>query len=374
MAEDAPSIDVDCQDLQVHLTAPPNVVFADTPVNFTDSLDATRWDSYVDNHADAAIYHRSEWRQIVTETFGKQTFYLSVLDDSGDMRGIFPLVRLKSRIFGDNLVSLPYCNYGGPLSDSPAIGAILMDEAVRLGTRLGANSIESRNFLKTQANKWTGRTDKVRMLLQLPVTPDELSQALGAKRRAQINRSSREKPEIRHGRDELIADFYAVFCRNMRDLGTPVYPRRFFDNIARILPNNIHVTVLYLASRPVAAAFLISYRDILEVPWAAALREHSRIAVNMRLYWEVLQFAIERNYSFFDFGRSNRDEGTYRFKKQWGAESHQLYWQNYSFGQSRVSSGPEKNHFERIAINSWKKLPLAIANFLGPRITSNLPW
>lgn len=341
---------------------------------FSLSVNSHDWDQYVDRHESATIYHKQVWRDIISETFGKTSYYVSALRPDGSVSGVLPLVRLRSRFFGDNLVSLPYCNYGGPIADNDAIRLALMEHAAGISNEIGCDSVQIRNHLPLEHCDWFERSDKVRMLLNLPATIADLSQSIGSKRRTQINRPRHENPRIQTGTRDVLDDFYAVFCENMRDLGTPVYPRSFFENILVEIGDHCRIFVIHVNREPVAAAFLIGYRNSMEIPWASSLRRYSRIAVNMLLYWEVLAFAIREGYQIFDFGRCTVGEGTFQFKKQWGSEPHQLYWQQYPNVPTQPYGSIGPGPIMQAARRFWTKLPLPIANRLGPMITSNLPW
>jgi serine/alanine adding enzyme len=280
-------------------------------------------------------------------------------------------VRLKSALFGDFLVSLPFFNYGGVLANRPEADAALMTAAGDLGTRLGVSHIEFRD--QQPRTGWPVRTDKVAMLLDLAPTADAQWKALGTKLRAQIKRPEREGATTRFGGTELVPDFYRVFARNMRDLGTPVYAQSLFRRITEQLPGVARVAVVYLQDRPVAAGFTLRHGDRMEIPWASSLREWNRVGVNMQLYWSVLKDAIESGVRQFDFGRSSVDAGTYKFKLQWGAKPRQLYWHYWlKPGEAMPNLTPHSPKYA-LAIRAWQRLPVPVANMLGPWIVRRLP-
>jgi FemAB-related protein (PEP-CTERM system-associated) len=287
------------------------------------------------------------------------------------MRGILPVVRLRSRLFGDFGVALPFFNYGGALADNGAIAAQLLQHAAAAARDAGMRHLEIRS---TQTvGDWPARTDKVSMILPLPDNSERFAAQLGSKLRSQINRARQEGAEVCIGHLDLLDDFYTVFAHNMRDLGTPVYARRFFETILRHLPAQSHIVVLRLGGRPVAAAFLLGDRDLLEIPWASTLRSANALNMNMLLYWEVLSFAIARGYPFFDFGRSTHDAGTFRFKKQWGAQPLQHYWQYWlADGGPLPELKPDSPKF-RLLIACWQRLPVFVTKLIGPPIVRNLP-
>lgn len=330
------------------------------------------WDAFVAHAPGASLYHGYRWRGVISDVFGHETLYLYARDDEGRVRGVLPLVRIKSRLFGDFLVSMPYFNYGGVLADSLAARQALLDDVAERARAFGVAHVELRHHGDVDID-WPAREDKVAMSLELPDTEDALWQGFTSKLRAQIRRSQKEGAVVREGGIELVPDFYAVFARNMRDLGTPVYPRRFFNTIARAFPSGTKLFLVELGGKPVAAGFVLVHRASAEVPWASSLREANHLGVNMLLYWSMLRDAVRRGLARFDFGRSTRDGGTYRFKLQWGAQPEQLRWHYWlAEGQPLPQLTPSNPKY-RAAIALWRRLPVTVANMVGPGIVKNLP-
>ncbi|MGH8177838.1 MAG: FemAB family XrtA/PEP-CTERM system-associated protein [Steroidobacter sp.] len=333
---------------------------------------ATGWNDYVDRAAAASAYHRYEWRNVIASVFGHESHYFAAHDQDGRVCGVLPTVRLRSALFGDFLISMPYFNYGGAVADDADTAIGLAQHAATQAEELGVSHLELRHSAPI-CPEWPVRTDKVGMYLRLPDSAEALSKQLGSKLRSQIKRPTREGATCVSGGAELLDQFYAVFARNMRDLGTPVYPRAFFAAILAAFASRTRVFVVHLKGAPVAAALVIGHRGRLEIPWASSLRDANGIGVNMLLYWHVLEYACEQRYEVFDFGRSTLDAGTYRFKKQWGAEPHQLYWHYWIRGGGAPPVLNPSNPKYRLAVAAWRRLPLAIANRLGPLLVRNLP-
>jgi serine/alanine adding enzyme len=329
------------------------------------------WNRYVESSPAASIYHRAEWKQLIRKTFGHAGYYFAARNSDGEIVGILPSTRLTSRLFGDFMVSMPYFNYGGAVADHPLIEQRLMQTAAEHAADIGVSHIEYRD--DTLRDGFPARTDKVNMILPLPDSHDALWQAFTPKLRAQIRRPRREKPQVFQGGGEYLNDFYTVFRRNMRDLGTPVYPISFFRNILSSFPDACRILIVRLDNRPVAAGFLIGHRDTLEIPWASTISAVNHLSINMLLYWEVLKYAIDRNYRQFDFGRSSKDTGTYRFKQQWGARPRQLYWHYWLRSGSTLPSINPNNPKYALMISLWKRLPLTVSTYLGPKIVRNIP-
>ena len=341
-------------------------------ITLAEDKDAASWNQYVDQHNAASLYHHYGWKGLIESTFNHQSHHFVARNHDQKIVGLLPTTRLKSRLFGDFGVSMPYFNYGGVLADSPSVSTELLKEAARFYQDLGCSHLEVRT---TQADliDWPASTDKVSMIRPLPDTPSELDQQLGSKIRAQIKRAQRENTQTLVGGLELLDQFYDVFATNMRDLGTPVYSKTLFANILSQWPQQATIVVIQINGQPVATAFLLGHRDMLEIPWASTLKKVNPLSINMLLYWEVLSFAIAQKYQFFDFGRSSKDHNTYRFKRQWGAKPVQHQWYYWlREGQAMPALKPDNPKF-KLAIHVWQQLPVFLTRIIGPFIVKNLP-
>lgn len=335
--------------------------------------DARRWDDFVLRSASSSCYHQIAWRDVIERSFGHRTFYLLSEADSGAVDGVLPLIQLKSRMFGNFLVSLPYFNYGGVCAASEDARQKLLTEAKLLAIETNAEHIELRHTEHLYSDL-SVKTSKVAMRLTLPGDAGLLLKSFSAKLRSQIKRPQKESMVSKIGTADQLDNFYAVFSENMRDLGTPVYSKSFFRNILEAFPETTWIcTIITKDGLPVASGFLVGFKDHLEIPWASSLRKYNSLSPNMLLYWSVLKFASESGYTVFDFGRSTPGEGTYRFKEQWGAKPVQLYWHYWlRVGRSLPELNPHNPKYQ-LAIRLWKKLPVPVTRILGPMIVRNLP-
>lgn len=338
-----------------------------------DPSDTVAWDVFVNNFKDSSIYHLSSWRYLIKTVFGHDSYYLCKKNDLGHITAVLPLIHLKSPLFGNFLVSMPYFNYGGCLADEVSDRVLMHERAIEIAKNISASHIEFRDVGNIGVLDMPERIDKVSMRLELPDGVDKLWSALGSKLRSQIKRPLRENPVVKTGGVDLLNDFYKVFSRNMRDLGTPVYSKEFFRKILEAFEEHCHLVVVFKDNSPVAAGFLIGYKGMMEIPWASSLREFNKYGFNMLMYWESLKLSIEQSYQVFDFGRSSKGSGTYRFKKQWGAYPVQMNWHYWKKDGGGIPMLNPSNPKYKLAINMWKKLPVPIANQIGPFIVKNLP-
>lgn len=337
----------------------------------------SRWDQYVEQHPDGTIYHTLAWKKIVEKHFKKKTTYLYVVRKESDGQekvvGILPLVNFDSQLFGHAIVSYPYVNYGGMLYSNSEAKSMLLSEASQILSHSSAQYIELRT-MKMDEFSLPVKTQKVTYYLTLPSSADELMKQFKAKLRSQIKRPIKEGMYAKcHGKDGIAA-FYRIFSTKMRDLGTPVYSIKFFESIFSEIAEHANIVVVYNREHlPVGAAFIIDYKGMMEIPWAATLRSYDRLSPNMLLYFEVLKKAIEKGCHVFDFGRCTKGKGTYRFKKQWGGDEKNLYWYYLlKTGESMPEVNPDNPKY-KLAIKIWQKMPVSFANWLGPSIVKHIP-
>lgn len=374
------------------------------------------WDTFVDAREWSSVYQLSGWSRVIRESYGHDVYYLMKtngdathfvgnespgvrpgmnqggISNAATMRaaGILPLVHIRSALFGNSLTSIPYFDHAGILAENLPVEKELLQKAVELAKELGSTNIELRHLqplaqFDTDGSSnpkagiegsrhlfpgWrlTASFEKVRMLLDLPDNTERLMKSFKSKLRSQIRKPMKEGLTVKRGKAELLADFYNVFSVNMRDLGSPVHSRRLFVKVLQEFPETARLFVVYHKECPIACSLVLGFKDVLSNPWASSLRSYSHLAPNMLLYWSMLEFGCETGYRVFDFGRSTPNESTYKFKEQWGARPHPLYWYRLSRnGIDGSSLHPEKQKMTK-AIEYWKKLPVPLTQVIGPYI------
>ena len=333
--------------------------------------DKELWQQFVQGHASSTNYHRWGWRQVIENSFGWKTHYW-MAEDGGKISGVLPLVWQKSWLFGSFLTSLPFLNCGGVVADNKSAKVALVQEAIALAERLDARHLEMRHRYDPQLGLPT-RTNKVSVVKPVELHEEKMWASLPHKVRTDVRKATKAGFTATFGSQELLDEFYRVFAVNMRDLGTPVYSRRFFQEILRVFPADTHICILRHQREPVAASLLTGFRDTLEACWSSSLYRYISMKPNMLLYLKILCFAGQRGYRLFDFGRSSVGSGTHRFKMQWGAQEIPLYWVYWvPEGASLPQLNPENPRY-RFAIRLWQKLPVQLAKWVGPPIVKRLP-
>jgi FemAB-related protein (PEP-CTERM system-associated) len=344
------------------------------PAAVVVAADATEaeWDGYVAGHPGATADHLWRWRDVFQGVFGQSCCYLAARDREGRIVGVLPLVLFRSRLFGRSVVSLPFLNYGGVVADGPGVAGALVARAREVTGEFRARHLELRHRTR-QLGDLPVREHKLGFTRPLPPDVDALWSGLDRKVRNQVRKARKEGLVAASGAGELVGDFYRVFSRNMRDLGTPVYSRRLFEETVRLFPDRTRVFVVRRGAQPIAAGIAIRFRDTVIVPWASSLGAFRPLSPNMLLYWSMLERAVTDGARVFDFGRSSAGSGPQPFKRQWGAVETPLSWEYVLIDRpAPPDHGPSSPRL-RAAVAAWSRLPLWLANAAGPVIVRSIP-
>lgn len=321
--------------------------------------------------------HDPSWLDILRDGLRHDTAAL-VDEQQGEVVGYLPLSLTRSPLFGRHLVSLPYLNRAGVVARDDATAAGLIQAATILADQRRVRYLELRHHGQSIRHEALGHTRdaKVRMVLPLPGDDATLWSSLKPKVRNQVRKGEKHDLSVRFGGRELLDGFYSVFATTMRDLGTPVYPKRLFAAILHHLPQKAELALVTVEGAAIAGALLVhdntAERRETQVPSACCLRAFNPTCANMWMYHQLLERAIARSSTAFDFGRSSVGSGTYRFKQQWGAKPHATPWQVYLRSGELDAARPE-NPANRRKVEAWKKLPVWTTKLIGPAIVRGIP-
>lgn len=335
--------------------------------------DSQRWDEFVARRG--CLYQSWDFSECLAEGIGYRILRLGATDDSG-LRACLSLALIKSPLFGRFAVSLPVSDHAGLCYEDETAAAALLNELPKLLREEGLDSVELRQLVPARALAELPRSEhKLTLELALPENPELLWKDLKAKVRNLVRKGQKLEMDYRRGAEELLETFYTIYARNLRDLGTPCYPKRFFAALLRRFPGKaaIHLATLPPEDLPIAVGFTLQDRERQQIPFAASLAEYRRHAPNMFLYWKILEDAIARGCTVFDFGRSTRDSGTHRFKKQWGATELPLPWAYQLAAGAEIPDTRVDSPRYRLAIQTWKKLPVGLSVWMSERIVRFLP-
>lgn len=352
-------------------------------VELATNEDRHGWDEYVDGVNESHMSHRWAWHDIIEQAFGHRPFFCAAKKESrthSRIVGVLPLFEVRSLLFGQSLVSVPYLNGGGISTRQDEARQALADYAAELARVRGAKYVELRHRAPCPGleDQFIGRTHKVALQLRPGDDANRLLKSFKSSFRRKIT-----IPEKRGYRAETIplneADkktrraVYAVFSRHMRDLGTPVYPQALFRSCARHLGPRATLVQIRKEKKLVSACILVAHNTTMEMPWAVSLKEHHRDFPNMLLYWKAIETCVESECEVIDFGRSTIGSGQHKFKLAWGTTEIPLHWY-YALGPGRSmpSIDPNNPRFSPL-VDIWKRLPLVVTNAVGPAISRSLP-
>ncbi|MFC3713841.1 FemAB family XrtA/PEP-CTERM system-associated protein [Sphingoaurantiacus capsulatus] len=334
--------------------------------------DRDRHDAYVRAHPDSSAFHLTAWGRAVAKGTGQSPHYL-VAEHAGAVVGVLPLTHVRSPLFGQSLVSNAFAVYGGPLADSDAAHAALDEAAWKLAQSLGLTSLEYRNQQRLRPD-WPAKTGSyVTFRRALAADSEANLKAIPRKQRAEVRRSLEFGLDVRVASDERArAEHFAVYAESVRNLGTPVFPRALFDAILDEYGADADILTVSKDGTPIASVLSLYYRgEVLPyygggTPAARALRG------NDHMYWMLMEHARERGCTSFDFGRSKVGTGAFSFKKNWGFEPTPLA---YEFRLAPGAAMPDVNPLNpkyRLMVETWSRLPLWLANRLGPLLSRGL--
>jgi FemAB-related protein (PEP-CTERM system-associated) len=329
------------------------------------------WDSYVMQHRAATHCHRWGWKAVIENAFGIPTYYL-VANEQGKVVGVLPLAWQKSLLFGSFMTALPFLNAGGPLANSDEIEQALVDRAIEIAKENGAARLQLR-YRGEYGLSLAVSTHKVAAVRDVSKDSEAMWKALNSNNRRKVNKATKSGMTATAEGAAALDIFYEIFADNMRNLGTPVYAKKLFSEVLSAFPKDTEIIVVRLEDKPVASGFLISFRDGMEATWMCSHYRYLAFQPNMLLYWTILRVAGERGFARLDFGRSTRDSGTHKFKQLWDTADVPLPWASWTrSGEAAAELSPANPKFQ-LATWAWKKLPLPLANFVGPHIVRNLP-
>lgn len=330
---------------------------------------AVEWDAFVEREPAGTHFHRFGWRDVMRSTLGHETAYLGAWQGTR-LTAVLPLVRVRSRLFGHFLVSMPFLNYGGPIGHPEGIRA-LAGEAVRWAGSSAVRLLELRSGVELPLDLPVSHR-KVTVILDLPADGNHLMKGFPAKLRSQVRRPDKEGVTYAFGPDQ-VEPFFEVFSRHMRDLGTPTQGLALFRAIRSAFPGTAWFGCAWLGGHPIAAGAGFRWGGEFEMTWASALAEHNRTSANMGLYHAFMLRAISDGCTRFNFGRCTPGSGTHRFKLQWGGREEALWWYQHS-PSGRLEATPSPDHGRYAwAPRLWRRLPLPIATALGPHLVRLIP-
>ncbi|WP_263771508.1 FemAB family XrtA/PEP-CTERM system-associated protein [Propionivibrio soli] len=334
-----------------------------------DEAGGRRWDAFVNTCPRATFFHRAAWQRIIEEIFKHPTYFLYA--ERGDIiEGVLPLAHVKSLMFGNALVSLPFAVYGGIAANSEEAAQMLENEAQALAIELGVEHLEFRNCEQHHAD-WPRQDLYVTFRKTLEPDVEANMLTIPRKQRAMVRKGI--KNGLRSEIDNTADRFFSLYADNVHRHGTPALPKRYFDSLQRVFGDDCEIlTVVGPEGRPLSSVLSFYFRDEVLPYYAGDDLSARELAGNDFKYWELMRRACERGIRVFDYGRSKQGTGSYAFKKNWGFEPQPLYYEYCLYKREGIPQNNPNNAKYRLLIEAWRRMPIGLANWLGPFIVRNL--
>ena len=330
---------------------------------------AAAWDDYVDAHPEGTFFHRAAWRKVLEEGVGFATRYL-VARRAERVVGVLPLARVKSLLFGDAWVSLPFCVQAGVIADDASATDALLAQASGLAEQQGVSYLELRHS-RPIAPSWPCKSDTyVIFKREISPDPEENLKAIPRKQRAVVRKGIAAGLVARE--ESSLENLFHIYATSVRNLGTPVFPRRYFAALYRNFPEHTRITTVFAGTQAVSSVLSFVYKDTVLPYYGGGLPVARDLKAFDFLYWEVMRTACEQGVRYFDYGRSKRDSGSFAFKKNWGFEPVPLHYEYHLVKASAIPERNPNNPKYALAVKLWKHLPLPVANGLGGLISPYL--
>jgi len=327
------------------------------------------WDDYVKKHPESTFFHQIGWRNIISKTYRHKPIYL-MAKEKGDVKGVLPLFLIKSKLFGTKLVSIPFAPYGGVCANDSLTEVALIERARELTKLYDADYLELRNTKKIKGEFDTDY-QYVTFIINLNQNPKVIWERIKRDKRKNIRNAKKFGLEMDW--ESNITDFYKIYTKAMRDLGTPVHDFAFFKNILSEFPYHSRVLSVKLDNDIICSRFLLFYRDTIIAMWGFSLNEYKKYNAYSLSNWEVIKYGCGKGYKYFDLGRCIRNSGVYNYKKRWGGFSKQLYYQYYLWNTNHIPNNAQLSSKRQKFANIWKRLPLLITNAIGPKLRKSVP-
>jgi FemAB-related protein (PEP-CTERM system-associated) len=342
-------------------------------VNLEDAYECARIDAWVRAHSEGTPFHLTRWMQGVSRGTGQEALYLIAETRSGDIQGLLPLHLIHSPLFGRALVSSGFAVGGGILADSPAVANKLADAAWNIAERHSAPTMELRGGMLPKKG-WIIKSDAHANFTRALMTDDEAELlAIPRKQRAEVRKGLEKGLTIETGNAPRDLDYhYAVYAESVRNLGTPVFPKALMAEVAAAFGDDVDVLTVLHEGQPVASVMSLYYNGVVMPYWGGGVWQARALRANDVMYYALMNHARARGCVAFDFGRSKANSGAYAFKKNWGFEPEPLsYAVRTADGAEPRDVNPNSPKYKaQIAV--WQRLPLGIANRIGPWIAKGL--
>ena len=345
---------------------------ADFPIEITllEKGEESTWDQFVNSSSSGTFFHLSAWKTVIERTLGHRS-HLLMARRGNRVTGVFPISRVRNRLFGDSLVSLPLAVYGGICADDQDSYFSLLNAGRDLANRLGVTYLEMRNRVEPYPTSLPGKDLYVTFTQDLSAGPEKLLQGLPRDTRYAVRKSL--KAGLDWTEDLTLEEFYEIYARSVHRLGTPVFSRELFSLLRSEFPGKCRLFGVRKGRKAIAGVLCFYFGDQVLPYYAGALAEFYKDSPNNFMYWNLITQSCREGFRHFDFGRSKRDTGSFHFKSSWGMQMEQLPYRYVLVRATKVPQLSPVDQKFQLPITLWKRMPFAWTKLIGPRLIRWVP-
>ncbi|MFO6424962.1 FemAB family XrtA/PEP-CTERM system-associated protein [Motilimonas sp. KMU-193] len=327
-----------------------------------------QWDEFVLSHPEGEFFHLSGWQQIFEQVYHHPCWFYYV-EEQGRILGILPLTQIKSWLFGNKLISLPFSVCAGVLSIDPDATQLLLWQAKSLGESLNVDCIELRHRRETLPD-WLTKPSHENFACELAASPEQILAGIKKKQRAVVRQSLANG--LNYQIETNIEPFYSIYSESVRNLGTPVFAKAYFEALLQTFPEYIDILTVSSQGKPVSSVMSFYFKHQVMPFYGGGTPLARDLKSNDYMYYQLMCHGAQQGMVKFDFGRSKLGSGAHAYKKHWGMAAQPLFYESYLVkGQELPNISPNNPKYQ-LFIKAWKKLPLPISRALGPVLAKDL--
>ena len=316
------------------------------------------WNTFVRNHEHGTFFHLAEWKDVLEQAFGLKTFYLYA-QEGDNIVGVLPLALVKRPLFGPALISTPLCVYGGALGERESLERAAAEKARTLGVRY----LELRQQEKSGLD-WPESSQFYTFKKLLPQNHEDALKAIPRKQRAEVRKGISHNLVTTSNHD--IDTFYKIYATSVHGLGTPVFSKKYAETLIKTFQENCDITTIFKDDLPLTSVMTFYYKDQIIPYYGGGLPDARNYSAYPYMYWKLMEKGVDNNMAIFDFGRSMKGSGAFSFKKTFGFEAEALPYQYHLVKDKDIPCMDPSTSRNKLITNTWKKIPLPLANFIGP--------
>ena len=334
------------------------------------------------------IFHTLEYKKFIEEAFETE-YILLAAQDGEKIKTILPVVKIKSKLFGNKMISSAYLEYGGFAGEEEGVGEIL-DFIGKGNSKYGYLEIRGGEecFDEILSAKLIKKNLYKRFVLELG--PEEkVWKGIQHSKRKAINRALRNV-EVKEVPLAGLDEFYKLYLRNMKRFGSPPYAKKYFESFYRnivdvgqgkiygayikdeksLSTSGLQQDTQCFEGKLVAALLGFCYRDRIHIVIAVSDERFREHRPNDAVHWEFIKWGCEKDYKWFDFGRVREESGQFEYKRKWGPKLLGLPSYFMLWGKKEIPEVDPSGY--GLAVKMWKKMPLWFTKLVGPRLRKEL--